>query len=159
MPRQSPFTILLSDEEQEELEATARRYTALYFEVVRAKIVLYAAQGMENQEIAARLDVPRQVVSKWRKHSTSNAFRGWRMIRGPGARPVFPPHVVVQVKALACELPVESGVPLSRWSREELAREVTARGIVASISGSTIWRWLDRGRDSAMASPQLDLSA
>jgi hypothetical protein len=65
------------------------------------------------------------------------------MIRGPGARPVFPPHVVVQVKALACELPVESGVPLSRWSREELAREVTARGIVASISGSTIWRWLD----------------
>lgn len=52
--------------------------------------------------------------------------------------------MVVQVKALACELPAESGVPLSRYSRSELAREVTQRGIVASISGSTIWRWLDR---------------
>lgn len=50
----------------------------------------------------------------------------------------------MQVKALACELPSESGVPLSRYSRSELAREVIERGIVASISGSTIWRWLDR---------------
>jgi hypothetical protein len=51
--------------------------------------------------------------------------------------------VVVQVKALACELPSQSGVPLSRYSGSELAREVVQRGIVASISGATIWRWLD----------------
>jgi hypothetical protein len=65
------------------------------------------------------------------------------MNQGPGARPVFPPEVVVQVKALACQLPAETKLPLSRFSRRDLAREVIARGIVAQISGSTIWRWLD----------------
>lgn len=47
------------------------------------------------------------------------------------------------MKALACQIPAELGVPLSRFSRTELQREVLARGIVAQISGSTIWRWLD----------------
>src|SRR5215210_3605165 len=58
-----------------------------------------------------------------------------------GPRP-FPPSVRVEVKAIACELPASSGVPLSRWSAEEVAREVVERGIVAEISGATIWRWL-----------------
>jgi hypothetical protein len=49
----------------------------------------------------------------------------------------------MQVKALACELPKESGQPLSRYSGADLAREATRRGIVAKISGRTIWRWLD----------------
>jgi hypothetical protein len=49
---------------------------------------------------------------------------------------------VVAVKALACELPARCGVPLSRWSRAELRREVLAQGVVAEISGTTIWRWL-----------------
>jgi hypothetical protein len=50
---------------------------------------------------------------------------------------------VVEVKALACELPGESDLPLSRFSGADLAREAVRRGIVASISGRTIWRWLD----------------
>jgi len=50
----------------------------------------------------------------------------------------------VQVKALACELPAQSGVPLSRYSSRELARVVVERGITAAISGTTIWRWLAR---------------
>jgi len=54
----------------------------------------------------------------------------------------FPPEVVVQVKALACELPSTHGVPLARWSQAELARYVQETGLVGTISGSTIWRWL-----------------
>ncbi len=46
------------------------------------------------------------------------------------------------MKALACELPASSGVPLSRWSAAEVAREVMEQGLVAKISGTTIWRWL-----------------
>jgi hypothetical protein len=49
----------------------------------------------------------------------------------------------MQVKAVACELPATSGQPLSRYSRQDLVREVTRRGLVAQISGRTIWRWLD----------------
>ncbi len=71
-----------------------------------------------------------------------NGSRGWRIDPDLDARPLFPPDIVVQVKALACELPCESGVPLSRWSTGEIAREAIQRGIVADISGSTIWRWL-----------------
>jgi hypothetical protein len=50
--------------------------------------------------------------------------------------------VVAEVKALACELPARLGLPLSRFSRAELRRHVLSAGIVASISGVTIWRWL-----------------
>jgi hypothetical protein len=48
----------------------------------------------------------------------------------------------VQVKALACEIPARLGIPLSRFSTSELAREAVSRGIAASISGATVWRWL-----------------
>jgi hypothetical protein len=71
-----------------------------------------------------------------------NGSRGWKIDPDLDGRPVFPPDVVVRVKALACELPSESGIPLSRWSTSEIAREAIQRGIVADVSGSTIWRWL-----------------
>jgi len=54
----------------------------------------------------------------------------------------FPPEVVVAIKALACELPARLDVPLSRFHIPDLAAEAIARGIVADISGTTIWRWL-----------------
>jgi hypothetical protein len=50
--------------------------------------------------------------------------------------------VVVAIKALACELPATSGRPLSRWQCPDLARAAVEQGIVASISGTTVWRWL-----------------
>ena len=59
-----------------------------------------------------------------------------------GGRGAFPPKVVIAIKALACELPYEHGLPLSRFSMSELKREAIARGIVASIGETTIWRWL-----------------
>src|SRR5260370_2253447 len=65
MPRRSPFPIVLSDEEQKALEAMARHYTSPYRDVIRAKIILFAARGLRNDHIAARLDTPRQIVSKW----------------------------------------------------------------------------------------------
>jgi hypothetical protein len=60
----------------------------------------------------------------------------------PDARLVFPPNIVIQIKALACELPFEKGIPLSRFSSDEVAGAAISRGIVAQISGSTVWRWL-----------------
>lgn len=61
---------------------------------------------------------------------------------GRVGRDGFPPAQVAEVKALACELPAERGVALSRWSSAELAREAVRRGIVARIAAVTIWRWL-----------------
>jgi hypothetical protein len=59
-----------------------------------------------------------------------------------GGQPAFPPSVVVDVKQLACELPTRSDVPLARFTIPELRREVLTRGIVAQVSGVTLWRWL-----------------
>jgi len=67
MPRKSPYEIVLSPDEAEKLQRLARSYTSPYFEVVRAKAILLAAEGFENKQIARRVDLPRQVVSKWRK--------------------------------------------------------------------------------------------
>lgn len=58
------------------------------------------------------------------------------------APPFFPPLLVAEVKALACQLPRDLGLPLSRLSRQELRRYVVGCGIAAEISGTTIWRWL-----------------
>lgn len=76
MPRRSPFVIHLSADQRRELERRARRYTSSYREVVRAKIVLMAAQGLENDVIGARRDTPRQIVSKWRKRLFELGFPG-----------------------------------------------------------------------------------
>ena len=76
MPRNSPFQIVLTKPERETLETRARRYTSPYRDVVRAKIVLYAAQGLANDVIASRLDLPRQIVSKWRKRFSELRLAG-----------------------------------------------------------------------------------
>ena len=67
---------------------------------------------------------------------------GWRIKHARGGPGLFPPEVIVTVKALACELPAHAERPLARWSMSELAAETQRTGLVASISGSTIWRWL-----------------
>lgn len=67
MPRLSPYVVELTDRERNELESRARKYTSPYRDVIRAKVILLAAQGLSNDVIASRLDTPRQIVSKWRK--------------------------------------------------------------------------------------------
>src|SRR6516225_212003 len=86
MPRQSPYDIKLSKAERAELLARSRCYTSRYRDVVRAKIVLLASEGMANDAIAARLDTPRQIVSKWRRRPTFNAWRGSKNNRAAGDR-------------------------------------------------------------------------
>src|ERR1700688_4731275 len=66
----------------------------------------------------------------------------WRLSLGAGVKPAFPPSLVVQVKALACELPHRLGLPLSRLSINEIRQHVISQGLVAEISGATLWRWL-----------------
>jgi hypothetical protein len=72
---------------------------------------------------------------------TRSAWRGSGTDRARVARAVFPPEQVAEVKAIACELPVSCGAPLSRFSRAELHRLVLEHGITEA-SASTIWRWL-----------------
>lgn len=91
MPRSSPYRIALSRAEREVLEQTARQYTSPYFEVLRAKLILSAAEGLANRDIAAKLDVPRQIVSKWRKRFFEERLAGLQDRPRSGRPPAFPP--------------------------------------------------------------------
>src|SRR6201982_3313770 len=72
------------------------------------------------------------------------AYPASKMNLEAGGKPAFSPSLVVQVKALACELPHRKGLPLSRFSIADIRQEVLAQGLVAEISGATIWRWLSQ---------------
>lgn len=91
MPKTSPYQIELTDNERDRLKATTRRYTSPYRDVVRAKIVLLAADGLRNDEIARRLDTPRQIVSKWRKRFCEQRSAGLQEQPRTGRPPAFPP--------------------------------------------------------------------
>ena len=91
MPRLSPYAIKLSSFEEVELHRRASKYTLPYFQVQRAKMILYAAQGMSNDEIASCLDTRREVVSLWRKRFFTDRLVDQIMTRPPynDARRVF----------------------------------------------------------------------
>lgn len=92
MPRESPYRIELNPAERLELEAVARQYTSPYRDVIRAKIILYAAEGLSNEGIAARLDTPRQIVSKWRKRFFDDRLRGLEELARAGRPARFSPR-------------------------------------------------------------------
>ena len=75
MPRKSPYDVSLGPEERQALESVARKYTSPYCDVVRAKIILLASDGLSNEVIAAQLDTPRQIVQQMAQavlpHSTA----------------------------------------------------------------------------------------
>jgi transposase len=142
MSRRSPFVVVLSEADRTVLEKRARAYTASFAEVVRAKVVLLAADGEDNTVIAERLDVHVSVVSRWRKRFCQDGLDGLADRARPGRRRSFPAPVVAEVKAMACEPPAAREVPLSRWSSAELAAQAVAEGLVSSLSASTVRRWL-----------------
>ena len=92
MPRHSPYAIVLRQEERCELEARAARYTLPYFQVVRARMILHAAQGLSNDQIAERLDTRREVVSLWRKRFFEERLAGLEERARPGRPRSFPPR-------------------------------------------------------------------
>jgi hypothetical protein len=92
MPRHSPFTIRLTRHERVVLEERSRKYTLPYFEVLRAKMLLLAADGRPNDEIASALSVGRDVVSLWRKRFFHERLPGLEERPRPGRPRVFPPR-------------------------------------------------------------------
>ena len=91
MPRSSPYLIKLSSAEEAELRRRVTKYTLSYFQVQRAKMVLYAAEGLSNDEIAACLDARREVVFG-RKRFFTDRLAGLEEHARPGRPRTFPPR-------------------------------------------------------------------
>ena len=91
MPRKSPYSVVLTEEERRALREVAGKYTSPYCQVIRAKVVLLAAEGLQNSQIAQRLDLPRQIVSKWRNRFSQERLVGLEDRPRRGRPGVFPP--------------------------------------------------------------------
>ena len=91
MPRPSPYQIELSRNEREELEKRTHQYTLPYFEVLRARMILLAADGWENKDIAEYLHTNRLVVSRWRKRFFEERLAGLEERPRSGRPRAFPP--------------------------------------------------------------------
>lgn len=76
MPRKSPYIIKLSSTEKSRLQEIAGKYTSPYMDVIRAKIILFAAEGLTNDQIGKHLGMSRQIVSKWRKRFFKSGLDG-----------------------------------------------------------------------------------
>jgi len=91
MPQKSPYAILLEQDETRHLQALAKKYTSPYCDVVRAKVILLAAEGLSNKQIGKRLELPRQIVSKWRKRFFEQRLAGLQERPRRGRPAVFSP--------------------------------------------------------------------
>lgn len=142
MSRRSPFVVRLSSQDRLVLEERAGSRSVSHALVVRARIVLLAAEGLQNVDIAARVGVCVDVASRWRKRFCQEGLDGL-VDRPRSGRPRrFGSEIVAGIKALACEPPEQRQVPLARWSSAELADQAVSEGLVTAISSSTVRRWL-----------------
>lgn len=142
MCRRSPFEVCLCSEDRAVLEERASSRIAPHAVVVRARIVLLAAEGARNIDIAKRVGVCVDVASRWRQRFCLQGLAGLKDLPRSGRPRTFGSAVVAGVKALACEPPEQREVPLSRWSSSELAAQAVSEGLVDAISSSTVRRWL-----------------
>ena len=164
MPGPKPSAINLIDVERQELELLVRRYTTGQQKVIRARIVLLAAMGKNNREIANELDVSLDTARLWRQRwldlqpiSLDDLSVEERLddLPRPGAPPRLTANQICQIQQLACEKPAESGRPISQWTSREIAAEITKRGIVDTISARhsarILKKWFPTTLDSLLA--------
>lgn len=141
MSMSSPYVIVLTEDEDRVLAARVASGRTEFRDRLRAQIVLEAAHGGSNIEIAEALQIGVDRVRRWRRRFAGERLDGLKDRPRSGRPPVHGPGVRAEVVALACALPAENDVPLARWSCPELARELAARAHVA-VSASSVHRWL-----------------
>jgi len=149
-----PPTIELTDAERQALDELVRRHRTPQQMALRARIVLVAAEGQNNAQVARQLGVSIDMVRLWRERwlilrpaSLEDLPVTERLTDAP--RPGKPRRItdeqVCRIMELACEAPQRSGRPISEWTGREIAEEIKKRGIVDQISGRHAARLLKRG--------------
>ncbi|WP_260215768.1 helix-turn-helix domain-containing protein [Streptomyces gossypii] len=118
--------------ERKQLKKMACAHKSEYRTRLRAQVVLHAARGRSTAAIARQTGLHVDTVRRWRGRFAGQGLPGLADRKRPGRPRVFTALQTAQVKALACQPPVESGIPLSRRSCPELACEAIQRGIARS---------------------------
>ncbi|GHO97399.1 hypothetical protein KSF_112720 [Reticulibacter mediterranei] len=135
--------VKLTERQQAELVQITRRHRSEQQQVLRARIILAAAQGHSNAQIARQFAINVDTARLWRDRWVSLQEIDLDTLSGAdrlcdAPRPGAPPRITAeqrcQIAALACEAPMKYGRTISQWTGREIATEVKARGIVSEIS-------------------------
>jgi|SRR5450631_3278208 len=149
-PKAVPLS--LSEKEREELEKLVRRHSTAQQIAIRGRIVLAAADGKGNTEIAREVGLGVDRVREWRMRWISlqavpleerPVIERLSDIPRPGRPSEITAEQVCQMVAMACEQPKER--PISHWTGREIADEVKRRGIIKEISPRHASRILKKG--------------
>ena len=149
-----PAVVELNTEERQGLLALVRRHTTAQQVALRGRIILMAADGLNNSQIGRQLDIDIETVRLWRNRWLGLAAASLDDLSieerlsdapRPGAPARITPEQVCQIVALACETPGQSERPISQWSSREIADEIIKRGIVDKLSPRHAARLLKRG--------------
>lgn len=161
MPGPQPVQIELDANSRQALVDLTHRHLTPQQLVTRARIILLAATGMNHTQIARELGLSVDMARLWRNrwHSlagiaVAELSVSERLEDGPrpGKPTTIGPAQVCQIVALACDVPEQSGRPISQWTGRELADEIISRGIVETISPRHAQRLLKRGICNPIAS-------
>ncbi len=159
-----PKEIILSEQEVEALEKCVRKHTTTQQIARRVRIIQSAAADRNNAQIARELGVSIDQVRLWRRrwvewqdmpleeYSVETRLSDATRSGSPGK---FSAEQVAQIIAIACEVPRDSGYPVSHWTAKELAMESVKRGVVESISERQVGRFLKRGSFTTASKPLL----
>ena len=160
MPKRAT-AVVLNEKEQGGLLQITKRHRSEQQVVLRARIVLLAAQGHSNVQIARELGNNVDTVRLWRDRwvglqgidlETLSLTERLQNAPRPGVKPKFTTDQRCQVAALACEAPSQAGRPISQWTGREIADELKARGIVEQISPRHAARLLKKGASNRIGS-------
>src|SRR5260221_521371 len=142
MPKRAT-RVILNEKEQEALVQISKRHRSEQQQALRARIVLAAAQGHSNVQIANALAINVDTARLWRDRwvelqgidlDTLSVAERLQDAPRPGAPARITSEQRCQIAAVACEAPMKSGRPISQWTGREIADELKARGIVEQIS-------------------------
>jgi hypothetical protein len=143
MPGPKPPTVHLTTEERQGLEQLVRRHNTRQQIALRGRIVLAAADGQRNAQIAGDLGIAAETARRWRDRwlalqpialTDLSIEERLEDLPRPGAPPRITADQRCQIEALACEQPEASGRPISHWTGREIADEIIKRGILDHIS-------------------------
>ena len=155
MPGPKPPPIELTPLEQQALEKLVNRHNVGQQIALRGRIVLAAAEGKNNSEIARELEITLDMVRLWRGRwrdlqpialADLSVEERLEDLPRPGAPARITAEQRCQIEALACKQPEDAERPISHWTGREIADEIIKRGIVEQISARHAGRLLKRGR-------------
>jgi len=155
MPGPQPIQVKVSEIQKQELQKLVRRHNVAQQIALRARIVLAAANGESNAQIARAMHVTLDTIRLWRKRWATlepismddlSIEERFEDLPRPGAPARITAEQVCRISKLACEEPEDSERPITHWTAREIAEEVVLRGIVEQISPRHAARLLKRCR-------------